>query len=312
MHISGPLHKWREEVGRRYLNLDFKPATEDPVSVSLELNFACDGLRLGRLRHSAGVTFRDREIIQQDNDDCFSLLIPRAGLLNVGHQSHSLEVGAHNATVVHNCQPGYVGASKTCDFTALVIPEQKLKQLGVDGMELVGSTWRRSNGAFQLLKSYMSCIEKTPVPLSEAVMSATAGHIAELAALAARDALELTNSLRDEFLSVREARLQTALKHINDNIRNPGLCVSSVAASQGVSARYMHALFEAAGMQYSSYVNERRLQRAYSALLDPANGALTIADIAFASGFSDISHFNRLFRRRFELSPSAARSKTKG
>jgi AraC-like DNA-binding protein len=36
---------------------------------------------------------------------------------------------------------------------------------------------------------------------------------------------------------------------------------------------------------------------------------LTIIDIAFAVGFGDISHFNRVFRRRFGDTPSRVRAK---
>jgi AraC-like DNA-binding protein len=35
---------------------------------------------------------------------------------------------------------------------------------------------------------------------------------------------------------------------------------------------------------------------------------LAIIDIAFAAGFGDVSHFNRLFRRRFGATPSGVRA----
>jgi AraC-like DNA-binding protein len=34
-----------------------------------------------------------------------------------------------------------------------------------------------------------------------------------------------------------------------------------------------------------------------------------ISDIAFECGFNDLSYFNRCFRRRFGLTPTAARGK---
>ena len=35
---------------------------------------------------------------------------------------------------------------------------------------------------------------------------------------------------------------------------------------------------------------------------------LAIIDIAFAAGFGDVSHFNRMFRRRFGDTPSDVRA----
>jgi AraC-like DNA-binding protein len=35
---------------------------------------------------------------------------------------------------------------------------------------------------------------------------------------------------------------------------------------------------------------------------------LAIIDVAFAAGFGDVSHFNRVFRRRFGETPSGVRA----
>jgi len=43
-------------------------------------------------------------------------------------------------------------------------------------------------------------------------------------------------------------------------------------------------------------------------LTDPSHLHLAIIDIAFAVGFSDVSHFNRTFRRRFGETPSGIRA----
>jgi AraC-like DNA-binding protein len=50
-----------------------------------------------------------------------------------------------------------------------------------------------------------------------------------------------------------------------------------------------------------------RLSRAF-ALLDGENGTMPkISDAASDAGFGDLSHFNRLFRRKYGLTPTAAR-----
>jgi len=42
-------------------------------------------------------------------------------------------------------------------------------------------------------------------------------------------------------------------------------------------------------------------------LTDRTNDNLRISEIAYASGFSDISYFNRCFRRRFGFTPGSLR-----
>jgi len=53
-------------------------------------------------------------------------------------------------------------------------------------------------------------------------------------------------------------------------------------------------------------LNELRMRKA-AELLGQRQGR--ISDIAFECGFNDLSYFNRCFRRRFGLTPTAARGK---
>jgi AraC-like DNA-binding protein len=52
---------------------------------------------------------------------------------------------------------------------------------------------------------------------------------------------------------------------------------------------------------------ELRLRRAAEWLAQPSERR--ISDIAFDCGFNDLSYFNRCFRRRFGLTPTAARGR---
>jgi len=47
-------------------------------------------------------------------------------------------------------------------------------------------------------------------------------------------------------------------------------------------------------------------------LTSPSHVHLKITDIALASGFLDISYFNRVFRRRFSATPSELRNSGAG
>jgi AraC-like DNA-binding protein len=62
------------------------------------------------------------------------------------------------------------------------------------------------------------------------------------------------------------------------------------------------------GASFTERVNELRLQRAFALLIEPNGNGQRISDIALEVGFSDISHFNRVFRARFGISPRSVRS----
>jgi AraC-like DNA-binding protein len=50
------------------------------------------------------------------------------------------------------------------------------------------------------------------------------------------------------------------------------------------------------GTSFTGRVNELRLQGALKLLTEPLTNMQRISDIALEVGFSDVSHFNRLFR----------------
>ena len=122
-------------------------------------------------------------------------------------------------------------------------------------------------------------------------MAGAKGEVAELA------------SLR----GLRAARLQAVLAKIADNFANPGISAQCVAKELGLSARYVHDLLQETGISFSERVLELRLQRARKMLSQRQNDAMRISEIALMNGFSDMSYFNRCFRRRFGCTPSGAR-----
>lgn len=51
------------------------------------------------------------------------------------------------------------------------------------------------------------------------------------------------------------------------------------------------------------------MKKARDTLASSTYDRMKVSDIALACGFNEVSYFNRCFRRRFGLTPSAARGK---
>jgi AraC-like DNA-binding protein len=63
------------------------------------------------------------------------------------------------------------------------------------------------------------------------------------------------------------------------------------------------------GTTLTDYLLAQRLARAHRMLTDPRRAAEKISTIAFDAGFGDLSYFNRVFRRQYGETPSAARGR---
>ncbi len=109
-------------------------------------------------------------------------------------------------------------------------------------------------------------------------------------------------------MEARDARLAAIKADILAHLSHRDLNLTTVAARHALSPRSLQRLFVREGMTFSQFVLAQRLARAYRLLTDPLHANRTVSTIAFASGFGDLSHFNRNFRRRYGVSPSQLRA----
>jgi acetamidase/formamidase/AraC-like DNA-binding protein len=103
--------------------------------------------------------------------------------------------------------------------------------------------------------------------------------------------------------ATQAAILYRICQTIERRLDDPELASARVAQAEGISERYLQKLFEGVGDNFTHYVRERRLQRAWADLSNPAEAHRSISDISYAYGFGDSAHFSRTFRHRFGLPP---------
>ncbi|MGX8704982.1 MAG: helix-turn-helix domain-containing protein [bacterium] len=96
-----------------------------------------------------------------------------------------------------------------------------------------------------------------------------------------------------------------ACLYISENCAKP-LSLAEIAARIGISKSHFAHLFKAyTNMTFVDFLTAERIKMAESLFPNPK---LHIIDIAFESGFSSISSFNRAFRRIKGCSPTEFRA----
>jgi acetamidase/formamidase/AraC-like DNA-binding protein len=120
--------------------------------------------------------------------------------------------------------------------------------------------------------------------------------------------LTLAHGLSAPASDTNTSATQAALLHricqtIERRLDDPELAPARVAQAEGISERYLQKLFEGVSDNFTHYVRERRLQRAWADLSNPAEAHRSISEIAYRYGFGDSAHFSRTFRHRFGLPP---------
>jgi AraC-like DNA-binding protein len=156
-----------------------------------------------------------------------------------------------------------------------------------------------------LLVNYAGAIADKQPPQTPELQRLVVTHIHDLIAAtvgATRDGWAIA-----EGSGIRAARLRAIMADITANLYDCDLTVAAVARRQRLTPRYVHKLFEGEGLTFSAFVLCRRLSRAHRLLSDPRLGDRTIGSVAFDVGFGDLSYFNRIFRRRYDATPSEIR-----
>ncbi|MGY3453278.1 AraC-like ligand-binding domain-containing protein [Bradyrhizobium sp. USDA 4353] len=119
-------------------------------------------------------------------------------------------------------------------------------------------------------------------------------------------AMTLAERLRTQPLpasSHRAALLYRIKAHVRARLSNADLSLQQAARELGLSTRYVNDLFSDEETSFQRYVLAERLKQCHRDIGSPALAHRQISEIAFSWGFNDLSHFGRVFREQFGLSP---------
>jgi AraC-like DNA-binding protein len=293
---------WREEFGRRIVHVDIEPSSGVPFQAEATLQ-SLQGLRTLAWQGSA-MRFKRSHANTIDGDDSIGIVVCSPSRSQLSQRGQEIELRAGEAIALLHSEPVIVTYADGLQF-GLSVPRDALTLRVTDVDSLTMRPISRRTEALRLLMAYLRSALKEGALAAPKLREVVVTHIHDLVALAISESAPLGESSAS---AVVAARHSAALDHIAARFQDPELSLEVVARCQGISPRYLQHLMTSSGTSFTERVNELRLQRAFALLIEPYGSARRISDIALEVGFSDISHFNRLFRARFGVSPRGVRS----
>ncbi len=106
-----------------------------------------------------------------------------------------------------------------------------------------------------------------------------------------------------DYNSLGAAHRVRIINHIEEYLGDPKLTPTRIAGTFRITTRYLHHLFSEEDETVARYILRRRLEECARALTSPMQRKRTITSIAFDHGFSSATHFGRVFRMRYDLTP---------
>jgi AraC-like DNA-binding protein len=292
---------WRERFGRCIVHADIEPFPDIPFRAEATLQ-AIPGLRTIALKGSS-MHFERSQANIVDGDDSVGIIVCSPSRSQMSQRGQEIELRAGDAIALLHAEPATVTYVEGWQF-GLAVPRDALIQRVRDVEALTMRPISHRTEALRLLMTYLKSTFKESALVVPKLRDTVVTHIHDLAALAIGECAPLGESNAS---AVVAARHNAVLDHIATHFQDPGLSLEIVARGQGISPRYLQRLMASSGTSFTERVNELRLQRAFELVSGRHTSAQRISDIALEVGFSDVSHFNRLFRARFGVSPRGVR-----
>jgi AraC-like DNA-binding protein len=291
---------WREVFGRHLLKLEFEPIPDERFYVTSTLR-SLSGLSLATGTRAGFSAARTRKLIA-DSDDLV-LTINTEGTAYASQFGRETPIAPYEGVFLSAADLGKITYPTHARYIAVSLPRKTIAPL-VNDLDTVLARRLPQGEAMRLLTTYATGLDGQNLT-SPALRHAFATHLLDLITLTIGANSEAAEVARSRGL--RAARLRAIKGDVQANMTDERLSVTDIASRQNVTARYVQLLFEADGGTFSEYLVEQRLARAYRMLTEAGYADRTIGAIAFDVGFSNLSYFNRTFRRRYGVTPSDVR-----
>lgn len=299
---------WRETYARKKAGYQLSHIDQRPFFAQSSFH-SLGSVKLARTTCTALRYRRGAREIAEDGSDGFAFDFCVNGRFELFQGRQRLVVTQQTATLVDHSLDleGGVGPVAPGDYfklSSVSLPRTELSRR-VPKVERLLLTPVRDQGALRLLVTYLNSVEQQSLGQDPSLNRLIGEHILDIVGflLGSQDKADRNDG------GIHAARRVALVHYLEQNYREPNLSVDTIAASMKISKRYLYYLLDETGEGVTQMLIRLRLERARQLLADPKYGHLGIADIAFDSGFSDLSYFYRQFRRRFGETPGVSRGK---
>jgi AraC-like DNA-binding protein len=293
--------QWREWIWRQFGGLESDLYGAASFDGHLSAAHAGDVV-LTRLDAGRHRVLRTPQMARQDDAGYLKIVAPWHG---------SAEVEQHGRKAC--AQPGgWIIYDTTCPYAIdnpgptehliVMVPKQQMAERGVRLESLMA---RHAGGHAGIARVALETMRSTYQELPAMSAGAARGAGELIMQLVRLSLLELSGQ---STAVTQKAALRDRIRaHVDGHLQDPQLSIDQIARTLHCSKRHLHNAFAQDDQTLASYIQQRRLQACIQELRQPSHALRPITEIALSWGFSNMSHFSRVFREHTGLSPSAFR-----
>ncbi|WP_419710531.1 helix-turn-helix domain-containing protein [Pseudomonas sp. NFX224] len=102
--------------------------------------------------------------------------------------------------------------------------------------------------------------------------------------------------------SAHKSPIEQIRRYMLNNLGDPELLLTEVATKHNISMRTLNRLFAAEGSSANRWLWSQRLEASYKALSE--GRVRQVSEAALICGFNDLSHFSKVFKKTYGITPN--------
>ncbi|MFD6331010.1 helix-turn-helix domain-containing protein [Streptomyces niveus] len=299
----------REEVVRNAVwesmvavEIDHGPPAED-ISVRIGLG-AVGPLKICSARATAVTLSRTERLARKDDEPAVTLGIQMAGSSMVVQNGRECLLEPGHCAVFESIAPYTLLYDEGVDHrfirfprAALALPDRLLR-------DMTAVALGPGNPVASLAFTYFSQLAVT----DELHRGGHADAVVEPSVELLRAALTTQHGNSGLAKAPLEATLGLRInQYIREHLADRDLSAARIAAAHGISVRHLYTVLSRSGISLGDWIRTRRLAECRRELAGPDGRLRTVAAIGRRWGFVDATHFSKVFKRTYGISPRAWR-----
>lgn len=258
------------------------------------------GMDLAQIANNLDEVRRERSDIRADFGENLFLLIQLDGMCGVEQYGRQSVIGPGDCMLVDSSSPSvFHFGGRYSNHLSVHLPRQLIyseKSTALDISRHLEATDPMST----MLRALVAKLVKTDAH------DKRAPHLRQLLFDTTRQAFAKDDELGlPPVVESASGRFEIIQILIDQNLTDENLTPRWLANRLGISMRTLQEDFNMMGTTASSLIRMRRLYLARDHLVHSKDASTkpNIADVAYSTGFNDISYFNRCFRKTFACTP---------
>jgi len=268
-----------------------------------------------KMRHLGGIRLlycdcepcygrRTASEVHQSDGEYYGLLYIYDGKEVVFHEGQSVELKKDSFMIWDSTKAIDFKLFSDTKKVTLLVPQDRMRAQLPQVDDYIGKHIDFSKGLNAVAASHIAALGSEVNAIDKSIGNSAIDLTLELITTclqAGRNTKPISKARQDLF--------DTVMDFIQNNLDHPELGPGFLANTYHISTRYLHLLFAEKGLSVSHCILDKRLEQCRRQLVHMNPYKDSITRIAFQWGFNDSSHFSRVFKKKYGVSPSEYQSR---